>query len=107
MTLSAAGNVLRVQHDIPAFLVKLPDAGWYAMTREEFDTLAAAKPPDALLSSILKPDRIPSLFPDLPLDSALPHLSRWPILPVQNRAQRGAIEGIVTLEDVLSRYQTS
>jgi CIC family chloride channel protein len=107
MTLSAAGNVLRLQHDIPAFLVKLPDDSWYAMTRDEFDSLAAAKPADAPLLSILKPERIPPLFPDLPLDSALPHLARWPILPVLNRAQRGAIEGIVTLEDVLSRYQTS
>jgi CIC family chloride channel protein len=56
---------------------------------------------------VLKPDRIPLLFPDLPLDSALPHLARWPILPVQNRASRGAIEGTVTLADVLSRYQAT
>ena len=47
------------------------------------------------------------VFPDLPLDSALPHLARWPILPIQNRAQRGAIDGTVTLSDVLSRYQAT
>ena len=69
--------------------------------------MAAVSPPETVLSSVLKPDRIPLLFPDLPLDSALPHLARWPILPVQNRASRGSIEGTVTLSDVLSRYQAT
>jgi len=34
-------------------------------------------------------------------------LARWPILPIQNRASRGSIEGTVTLADVLSRYQAN
>jgi hypothetical protein len=29
------------------------------------------------------------------------------VLPVLNRARRGAIEGILTLEDVITRYQAS
>jgi CIC family chloride channel protein len=45
------------------------------------------------------------LFPDLPLASALPHFRRWPLLPVTNRAIRGALEGTVSLEEVLKRYQ--
>jgi CIC family chloride channel protein len=77
------------------------------MTRAELGALVAATAPGTTLGSVLKPDRIPLLFPDLPLDSALPHLARWPILPVQNRASRGAIEGTVTLADVLSRYQAT
>jgi CIC family chloride channel protein len=32
-------------------------------------------------------------------------LARWPVLPIQNRASRGTLEGMVTLDDVLSRYQ--
>jgi chloride channel protein, CIC family len=87
------------------FLVRVPTHAWYSMTMAELGALAAATVPECALSSVLKPDRIPLLFPDLPLDSALPHLARWPILPVQNRASRGAIEGTVTLADVLSRYQ--
>ena len=45
------------------------------------------------------------LFPDLALSSALPYFHRWPLLPVMNRAARGALEGTITLEDVLRRYQ--
>jgi CIC family chloride channel protein len=77
------------------------------MTRAELGTLAAVSAPETVVASVLKPDRIPLLFPDLPLDSALPHLARWPILPILNRARRGTIEGTVTLADVLSRYQAT
>jgi chloride channel protein, CIC family len=41
----------------------------------------------------------------LRLDSAIPYLSRWPVLPIQNRAREGTLEGVVTLDDVLRRYQ--
>jgi CIC family chloride channel protein len=89
------------------FLVKLPGHAWYSMTRAELAGIAAVSAPETVIASVLKPDRIPLLFPDLPLDSALPHLARWPILPIQNRASRGSIEGTVTLADVLSRYQAT
>ncbi len=89
------------------FLVKLSGHAWYSMTRAELAGIAAVSPPGTVISSVLKPDRTPLLFPDLPLDSALPHLARWPILPIQNRASRGSIEGTVTLADVLSRYQAT
>ena len=57
------------------------------------------------LGGLLGPERTPILFPDLPLSSALPHFQRWPLLPVTNRALRGSLEGVVTLDDVLHRYQ--
>ena len=41
----------------------------------------------------------------MPLDSALPHFARWPLLPIRNRAAKGLLEGIVTSEDVLQTYQ--
>jgi len=53
----------------------------------------------------LGPERTPVLFPDLPLSSALPHFQRWPLLPITNRAMRGSLEGVVSLQDVLNRYQ--
>lgn len=89
----------------PVLLVKLQDGSWYSMTREELTSIGAASTPEAVLETLLKPQRIPTLFPDLPLDSALPFLARWPVLPIQNRASRGALEGTVTLDDVLRRYQ--
>jgi CIC family chloride channel protein len=104
MTLSAAAAAVDAKQ-AEVFLVRLPGHAWYSMTRAELGSLAAVSAPETVLANVLKPDRIPLLFPDLPLDSALPHLARWPILPIQNRARRGTIEGTVTLADVLSRYQ--
>jgi CIC family chloride channel protein len=57
------------------------------------------------LEERLGPERTPLLFPDLPLSSALPHFQRWPLLPITNRAIRGSLEGVVSLQDVLNRYQ--
>jgi CIC family chloride channel protein len=105
-TLSAAAVELDAKQ-AEVFLVKLPGHAWYSMTRAELANLAAISAPETVVASVLKADRIPLLFPDLPLDSALPYLARWPILPVQNRASRGSVEGTVTLADVLSRYQAN
>ncbi len=91
--------------EVPALLVKLRDGSWYAMTKDELISAAATSNAEQPLGSVLKPERTPTLFPDLPLDSAIPYLSRWPVLPIQNRASRGALEGMITLEDVLRRYQ--
>jgi CIC family chloride channel protein len=91
--------------DAPMLLVKLRDGSWYSMKRNELIAMTAAQTPDTLLERAIKPDRTPLLFPDLPLDSAIPNLARWPVLPIQNRASKGILEGIVTLEDVLGRYQ--
>ncbi len=91
--------------DAPMLLVKLRDGSWYSMNRGELTSMAATQTPDTLLERAIRPDRMPLLFPDLPLDSAIPYLSRWPVLPIQNRASKGILEGVVTLEDVLGRYQ--
>jgi CIC family chloride channel protein len=91
--------------DAAVLLVKLWDGSWYSMDRSEYRSVAATQTPDTLLERTLKPDRIPQLFPDLPLDSAIPYLARWPVLPIQNRASKGTLEGAVSLEDVLGRYQ--
>jgi chloride channel protein, CIC family len=98
-----SAELLRV--DAPCFLVKLGDASWYSMGRNEFAACAAAYTSDTPIERALKPDRVPLLFPDMPLDSAIPYFARWHVLPIQNRASRGILEGVVSLEDVLSRYQ--
>ncbi len=104
--LGEAANMLDQQH-AEVFLIRLPGHAWYSMTRSELASLAAVSASETILANVLKPERIPLLFPDLPLDSALPHLARWPILPVQNRASRGSVEGTLTLADVLARYQAT
>jgi chloride channel protein, CIC family len=105
--------------DIAAVLIQCPGGLWYAATRDELQALAtahgngtrnmSANPPEGHLSLSLAeqlgPERTPVLFPDLPLSSALPHFQRWPLLPITNRAMRGSLEGAVSLQDVLNRYQ--
>ena len=94
-----------------AILVRCSDLRWYAATRAEIDAaLRDVQNADLFtsqqtLEDRLGKDRTPPLFPDLPLSAALPHFGRWPVLPVTNRAMRGALEGTVSLQDVLSRYQ--
>jgi chloride channel protein, CIC family len=105
---------------VPAFLIQCGDGLWYAARREELDILfsdSATPISDApsdttsdesvnlTLAERLGPERTPILFPDLPLSSALPHFQRWPLLPITNRALRGSLEGVVSLQDVLNRYQ--
>jgi len=105
--------------DAPAVLVHCSDGLWYAATSREIESFLAGFAPDATLATQasepprptltleqrLGPERTPVLFPDLPLASALPHFRRWPLLPITNRAMRGALEGTVSLDDVLKRYQ--
>jgi CIC family chloride channel protein len=89
----------------PAFLIQIWDGSWYAMGRDELTGATATLTGDTPIERALKTDRTPTLFPDLPLDHALHYFPRWPLLPVLNRASKGQLEGVVTLEDVLKRYQ--
>lgn len=89
-----------------AFLVQMHDGSWYAMTVDELTGSAAALTPETPVERVAKTDRVPVLFPDMPLDNALPYFPRWPLLPVLNRAIRGKLEGVITLNGVLKRYQS-
>ncbi len=88
-----------------SLLIRLADSSWYVLTPAELSQALNALRADTQIQDIIKADRAPLLFPDLPLDSTLPHFRRWPILPVRNRAIKGVLEGIVTSEDVLRTYQ--
>ncbi|WP_433974044.1 chloride channel protein [Tunturiibacter lichenicola] len=107
---------------IPVFLIQCHDGLWYAARREELESLssigipnsqeaqantsdAPTAPWEMTLAEHLGHERTPVLFPDLPLASALPHFQRWPLLPITNRAMRGSLEGALSLQDVLTRYQ--
>ena len=91
-----------------AVLIRCSGQQWYAARLEEVEKFALEEkdaPEDVSLESRLGRERVPVLFPDQGLDHALPYFSRWPLLPVTNRSARGAIEGVVTLDGVLKRYQ--
>jgi CIC family chloride channel protein len=99
-----ASAALSASH-APACIIQLWDGSCYVVTSDELTVASATFTPDTPLERALSADRVPVLFPDMPLDSALPYFQRWPMLPVMNRASRGKIEGIMTLGDVLQRYQ--
>jgi CIC family chloride channel protein len=103
----------------PVVLIQCSDGLWYAARKEELENLFSnstsansseshtteAQEPTQTIEERLGAERTPILFPDLPLSSSLPHFHRWPLLPVTNRAMRGSLEGVVSLQDVLNRYQ--
>jgi chloride channel protein, CIC family len=88
-----------------ACLVEFFDGSWYALGADELTSLSATLTPETLVQRALGAERTPLLFPDMPLDNALYHFPRWPVLPVLNRAALGTLEGTVTLADVLGRYR--
>jgi CIC family chloride channel protein len=105
---------------VPLVLIHCSDGLWYTARREELEGLFShstaaifGESPDAsstdgstlTVEQSLGSERTPILFPDLPLSSALPHFQRWPLLPVTNRAMRGSLEGVVSLQDVLNGFQ--
>ena len=95
----------------PVFLIQCSGGTWYAARREELERLVTeeengeASTADMRIEDCLGTERTPLIFPDQPLSAALTHFRRWPLLPVSNRAMRGALEGVLTLDDVLKRYQ--
>jgi len=95
----------------PAVLIQCANSTWYAATQSELaDIISEVAGPDEPGANVLLQDRVgaertPLIFPDQPLSNALSHFRRWPVLPVSNRAMRGALEGMLSLEDVLKRYQ--
>mgnify|MGYP001606183756 CR=1 FL=1 len=98
--------------DVPLALVRYPNGHWYAITQEELAAIFAnpegkdgAAGASRTLGKRLGMERTPLLYPDLPLDSVLPYFKRWPLLPIANRAIIGSLEGMVSLDDVLKRYQ--
>jgi chloride channel protein, CIC family len=116
-TISHAAAILRSYEDSEpgaAVLIRCGDGLWYSAKKEELEALVhatsqvssadAREQADVTLEQRLGDERTPILFPDLPLSSALPHFGRWPLLPITNRAIRGSLEGVVSLQDVLDRY---
>jgi CIC family chloride channel protein len=88
-----------------AVLIQCSD-GWYAATQAEMQKLLEdTENAGNTLEESLGTGRTPLIFPDQPLAHALPYFKRWPLLPVSNRAMRGVVEGVLTLDDVLKRYQ--
>ena len=93
--------------DLPdrIFLVRMSPTGWSSISRDLLDRMMKEGKAKLTLASVLPIQRLPYLYPDLPLDAALRFVSQCELIPVVNRADSRELEGVVTRDDVLSRYQ--
>jgi CIC family chloride channel protein len=87
------------------FLVQMAPSGWTAVSRDLIDRMMKEGKGALTLGSVLPSQRLPYLYPDLAMDAALRCVMQSDLIPVVNRADQRELEGVVTREDVLSRYQ--
>jgi CIC family chloride channel protein len=88
-----------------AFLVRMHPSGWSTITREQLQRLYREGKGELTLASVLPAQSLPSLYPDLPLDSALRYVNDYPLIPVVNRADSKHLEGMVSRESVFKKYE--
>src|SRR5579871_877683 len=86
------------------FPVRLQPTGWGSVTRELILRRFNEGKGEHTLGSLISPQPLPSLYPDLPLDSALRFIQSCPFIPVVNRANPQKLEGIVSSESVFKKY---
>jgi CIC family chloride channel protein len=87
------------------FLVRFNPTGWRSVTRRLLQTSLSEGKSELTLGSILSTQPLPVLHPDLPLDVALRYVNQTDVVPVVSRADFGKLEGVISSEDVLSRYR--
>ena len=86
-------------------LVRLDPTGWSSITRQALEIMVKEGKGDLSLGSALSGRQLPLLHPDNPLETALRYVDRWPLLPVVSRADFRKLEGVISQQDVLKRYQ--
>jgi CIC family chloride channel protein len=86
------------------FLVRMHPSGWNVISGDLLQRLFREGKGEHTLSSILPAQSLPSLYPDLPLESALRYVNDYPLVPVVNRADSRHLEGVVSRESVFQKY---
>ncbi|HEY6338767.1 MAG TPA: chloride channel protein [Candidatus Sulfotelmatobacter sp.] len=86
-------------------LVRLNPTGWSSITRRALEIMIKEGKGNLTLGSALTGKQILFLHPDNPLETALRHVDRWPLLPVVSRADFRKLEGVISQQDVLKRYR--
>lgn len=113
---SAPGDILHVSATVADALAYLNthklshavaadgEGGWYRLTRNALMQAAGEGGAALPVSDQLTLERIPRVYPDLPVDTALRGLAVHPLLPVVSRANREVLVGTISIEDVLKAY---
>src|SRR5579863_7683617 len=98
-------NAHRIQDSSESiFLVRLHPSGWNAVTRDQLKRFFQEGKGELTLGSVLPPQPLPSLYPDLPLDTALRYVNVYPLIPVVNRADARQLEGVISRDSVFTKY---
>jgi CIC family chloride channel protein len=98
-------SVRRVQDSTDSiFLVSMHPSGWSVISRDQLTRLFREGKGELTLASVLPAQPLPSLYPDLPLDSALRYVNTYPLVPVVNRADFRRLEGVVSRDSVFQKY---
>jgi CIC family chloride channel protein len=101
-------NARRIQDSADSvFLVRLHPSGWNTISRDQLQRLFQEGKGELTLGSVLPPQSLPSLYPDLPLDSALRYVNDYPLVPVVNRANSRQLEGVISRDSVFKKYETA
>lgn len=86
-------------------LVRLSPSGWNAISRNELKIMLSEGKGEMTLRSVLPIRHMPYLHPDYRLEAALKYVDQWQLVPVVSRADTRKLEGVISKEDVLRRYQ--
>ncbi len=86
------------------FLVRMHPSGWNVVTKDQLQRLFQEGKGELTLGSVLQSRSVPSLYPDLPLDSALRYVNDYPLVPVVNRANSLHLEGVISRDSVFAKY---
>jgi CIC family chloride channel protein len=86
------------------FPVRLEPSGWSAVTRDLILLCMKEGKGEDSLGSLISLHPLPSLFPDLPLDSALRFVPTFPLVPVVSRANPQKLEGMISRQSVFAKY---
>jgi len=96
----------RVQQSLAnVFLVRCTPTGWTTVTRDLLKRLAGEGKGELTIGSALPPSRLPYLHPDSPLEMALRYVYQTPLVPVVSRADFRRLEGVISSDAVLNKYQ--
>jgi CIC family chloride channel protein len=86
-------------------LVRFPTGRWAGIGRKDLHAMASEHPKETLLREVLSTARLPVLHPDQRLDDVLRFIQGHELLPVVSRAGSRKLEGVLSLQDILTAYQ--
>jgi CIC family chloride channel protein len=100
-------NAHRVQECTDTtFLVRMHPSGWSVISRDQLLRFFREGKGELTLASVISLQVLPSLYPDLPLDSAMRYVNDYPLIPVVNRADSHRLEGVVSRDSVFKKYES-